>query len=199
MPVKDWTRTDAWETLYLAGKRMPGVARVDITLPSGLEVQKARGKKKARIRDAGVPSADVSIELELLPEEMADLERVVNTLRPRSTGGPHQALEIGHPNAAMWGVNLVKIKSIGSPTPSPGGSFTLKISAIEHTDTPTKVKKPKTTKPADGGDEAWNVDPLIDGLRPGNTNAAALNFTPDRNMSTDDPLQSIAPVKLGWG
>lgn len=185
MPVADWVATEDWEVVFLGGKRMPGVANVEISMPSGLDVQKARGKKKARVRDGGSPPAEVNITLELLPADMPDLERVVDLLRPRSPKGAKLTLEITHPNARLWGVNLVKIKSIGSPTPSAGGSFQLKIAALEHSDTPTKVKKPKTTKPHNEDDESWNVDPLIDALRPGQAGGAAANFTPgpEQNMS----------------
>jgi hypothetical protein len=183
MPVADWVATEDWEVVFLGGKRMPGVANVEISLPSGLEVLKARGKKKARIRDGGSPPAEVNITLELLPAEMPDLERVVDLLRPRSPKGAKLPLEITHPNARLWGVNVVKIKTIGSPTPGPGGSFELKISALEHSETPTKVKKAKTTKPVNEDDEDWNVDPKINALRPGNAGAAAANFTPDQTMS----------------
>lgn len=185
MPVSNWVETEDWEVLFLGGKRMPGVATVEISLASGLEVQKARGKKKARVKDGGIPPADVSIELELLPEELPALERVIDLLRPRSTHGARRDLVIVHPNAKLWGVNRVKIKTIGSPQPGPGGSFTLKLTALEHTDTPTKVKKP-SAKPANEDPDAWNVDPLIDALRPGQAGGAQANFSSGQNFSSGD-------------
>lgn len=176
MPVPDWVLEEDWEVLFLGGKRMPGVARVEISLPSGLEVHKPRGGKKARIKDIGVPPAEVEIELELLSYEMPELERVIDLLRPRAAGGARKPLEIGHPNARLWGINIVKIRNVGSPHPAPGGSFKLKFSAYEHTDTPKKVKAP-AAKPENEDPSNWDVDPLIDALRPHQQGAPQANFT----------------------
>jgi hypothetical protein len=189
VPVSSWIATEDWETLFLDGKRMPGVAHVDIQLPSGLEVHKPRGKKKARIKDVGVPPAELDIELEVLPEEMAALERVVNVLRPRAANGARKSLQIAHPNAKLWGVNVIKIRNVGSPQPGPGGSYRLKFSAYEHVEAPTKVKKP-AAKPANGDPDEWDVDPLIDPLRPSQNKAPQENFSsgpiPGVNISEGD-------------
>jgi hypothetical protein len=176
MLVPDWTKDESWEILYLSGKRMPGVARVEIQLPSGLEVHKPRGGKKARIKDIGVPPAEIDIELELLPAEMPALQRVIDLLRPRAASGACKPLEIAHPNAAMWGINIIKIRDIGSPQPGPGGSFTLKLSAYEHVDAPKAVKKP-AEKPQSDDPSEWNVGPLIDELRPSRQGAPQANFS----------------------
>jgi hypothetical protein len=176
VPVSSWIETEDWEILFLGGKRMPGVAHVVIKLPSGLDVQKARGKKKARVKDVGLPPAEVSITLELLPgEEMAALERVINTLRPRGASIARPTLKIIHPNARLWGVSTVKIGEIGSPQPGPGGSYTVSINAIE---------------PENGDPSEWDVEPLIDPLRPSQSRAPQENFSsaviPGVNISEGD-------------
>jgi hypothetical protein len=190
VPVSSWIETEDWEILFLGGKRMPGVAHVVIKLPSGLDVQKARGKKKARVKDVGLPPAEVSITLELLPgEEMAALERVINTLRPRGASIARPTLKIIHPNARLWGVSTVKIGEIGSPQPGPGGSYTVSINAIEHVENPTKIKKP-AAKPENGDPSEWDVEPLIDPLRPSQSRAPQENFSsaviPGVNISEGD-------------
>jgi hypothetical protein len=178
MPVPSWTSAEDWEVLFLGGRRMPGVARVEIQLPSGLEVHKPRGGKKARIKDIGVPPAEIEVELELLPEEMPGLERVIDLLRPRAANGARKPLEIGHPNARLWGIHIIKIRNVGSPQPGPGGSYKLKFAAYEHVDAPKKVKKP-ADKPESGEPEDWDVQPLIDALRPARQGAAQGNFSSD--------------------
>src|SRR6185295_2616502 len=100
----------------------------------------------------------------------------IDLLRPRAANSARKPLEIGHPNARLWGVNVIKIRQVSSPQPAPGGSFVLKFSAYEHVDTPAKVKKP-AAKPESGEPEDWNVQPLIDALRPSRQGAAQANFT----------------------
>lgn len=190
MTVSDWTQDPDWEILFLGKHRMPGVARVEIKLPSGLDVQKAHGRKKARIRDVGLPPAEVSITLELLPgEEMAAFESVINTLRPRGKAIARPSLQIHHPNAKLWGVSTVKIGTISSPQPGPGGSFIVNIDAIEHVEAPTKIKKPPA-KAENGDPSEWDVTADVEELRPWKTNAAQENFSsgpiPGVNISEGD-------------
>src|SRR5690606_39927556 len=54
------------------------------SLPSGLDIQKPKGGKKATIRDEGAPPAQLDIEVELLPEELQEFESHIPLLRPRS-------------------------------------------------------------------------------------------------------------------
>lgn len=191
MPVADWGVSQEWDVLILGGVRMPGVARVKVKLPSGLDVRKPKGGKKGRVRDGGVQPARVDIELELFADEMGELQQVIPKLRPRAVGAPQEALSISHPNCRLWSINLVKIGDIGSPMPKTGGTFTLDISAVEHVPQPAKVKPAKKTSEGD-----WNTKPLIDALdeRPSVNGAAQQNFSsPDQPDGTgaDD---SFTPV-----
>lgn len=183
MPVDSWVSTESWEVVYLGGKRMPGVASVEISMPSGLDVQKGTDKKRARVVDRGSHAARVEIALILLPEEMADLEAVLPTLRPRGATQAHPALEIAHPNAKLWGVNVVKIAEIDSPMPSTGGTYVLKVKAIEHIEKPKAVTKPPKTEAPKGG---WNnVQGNIDAL---NTSPAQ-SGGPEANFSSEPPIE----------
>jgi hypothetical protein len=175
MPTPDWNTGPEWDLLVLGGKAMPGVARVEVDIGSGLDVQKGKGSKKARVRDTGTPPAELDIEIVLRHSEMAALEAVLPLISPRAATAPKSALSIVHPNAKLWGVNVVKIGRISSPMPRTGGVYVLKIKAIEHIDEPKKVKKPTTN--TDKGD--WNVQPKIDALQssPANSGAPEANFS----------------------
>ena len=142
MTTADWTRTGEWDVLTLGGKVMPGIARVEVEIGSGLDVQKSKGAKKARVKDTGAPPAQLSIELVLLPANMDDFEAVLPVISPRSPTASKDGLSITHPNAKLWGVNTVKIGNISSPMPTPGGMLVIKIKAIEHIEAPKAVKKP---------------------------------------------------------
>lgn len=180
--VASWVDTGEWDALYLGGKRMPGIARVEVHRPTGLEIRKSRGKKKARLVDPGMPPAELNIEIEVEPEEMEALSEAMNLLLPRGKNASQKELQIGHPAAAFFGIAMVKIGDMGSPHPAPGGSFFLSFTAIEHCPEPPKVKKPK---PASNEDEEWGaVDPLIDKLKPSQTGAAQRNFSAPEDIQS---------------
>lgn len=174
MPTADWTTSGEWDVLLLGGKAMPGVARVEVDIGSGLDVQKSKGSKKARVKDTGTPPAEVDIELILLPADMAAFEAVLPLISPRAATASKAPLSIGHPNAKLWGINMVKIGKISSPMPV-AGKFVIKIRALEHIDEPKRVKKPATN--SDKGD--WNVQPKIDAPQssPSNSGAPEANFS----------------------
>lgn len=188
MPVPNWVREADWETLYLAGKRVPGVAHVEVSYASGIDVQKPRKAKKATVRDTGTPPAEISVTVELLPEEMPELDAVITLLRPRSMFAAREPLTISHPNCALWGVNQVVVGVVRSPQPGPGGSYVLEFSATEYA--PPKKVKTKAAPPTEDPD-GWNVTPLIDSLRPGNSGAPAANFS-----SGNGPLIPLSPLDV---
>lgn len=175
MPAPDWWRSEDWDALYLGGKKFPGVARVNVALPSGLDIQKPKGGKRATIRDEGAPPAELDIEVELLPKELVEFEALIPLLRPRSKNGARDPLEIGHPQARLWGINVVTIGEVGAPHPQRGGTYKVNITAHEWAPAPTAVKKPQS-KPRDADPENWNVQALIDEIRPGRSGGAANNL-----------------------
>lgn len=181
MPTPDWTRSGEWDVLTLGGKVMPGVARVEVDIGNCLDIQKSRGSKKARVKDTGAPSAQVSIELVLLPANMADFEAVLPVISPRSPTASKVGLSIAHPNAKLWGINMVKIGNISSPMPTNGGMLVIKIRAVEHVDAPKAVKKATTAE--NKGD--WNVQPRIDALQSGPSQSGAN----ENNFSSEPPVE----------
>lgn len=185
MPVPNWLRTADWETLYLSGKRVPGVARVEVSYDSGIDIQKPRKAKKAKVRDTGTPPANISVTISLLAEEMEELDSIISLLRPKSAFASRSPLTITHPNCALWGINQVLVGNVRSPQPGAGGSYELEFSAVEYVDEPKKLKK-KAKAPTEDPSE-WDVDPLIDALRPARGGAVGQNF------SDPNQLESIGP------
>ena len=172
MPAPDWLSTSDWDVLFLAGNRMPGVARVSITMKGGLDVKKPKKGKKAKVQDEGIHPARIEIELELQSDELEEFERAIPDLRPRSKDGSRNPIDISHPNARLWGVNAVMVDDIKSPHPETGGTLTIQISCIEWV---AKVKKngKQKDKPKGTEEDGWNVQPLIDALSPAQRKAAA--------------------------
>jgi hypothetical protein len=179
-----WLTSDDWNVLLLGDARMPGVASVEVEMPSGVDVKKPKGGRRARVRDTGSPPAKLRIELTLMPEDMAQFQRYLPILRPRGANGVMDPISIGHPNARMWGINNVLVDEISSPMPTTGGYLRIKIKAVEWVPAPKAVKKPKEQP-----DEDWDKQTRdgIDALneRPSQSGAAEQNFT-----SADEPLGS---------
>ena len=174
MPTPDWVTTEDWDALYLGDVRMPGTARVEVDMPSGVDIKKPKGGRRARVRDTGSPPAKLDIELILMPSDMPAFERYLPILRPRAIDGVMDPISIAHPNARLWGINVVLVDSISSPMPTTGGWLKIRIKAVEWVPEPKAVKKPKTAPkpPAD-------VAALTDALNelPMSGGAAEENFT----------------------
>ncbi len=177
-----------WDVLYLSlpgetdTRPLPGVARVDVRRASGLDVNKPRGAKKARVVDVGVHPAELDVELVMTADDLPLLKALLPRLSPRSANGGLQPLGIVHPNAALWGVNAVLVSEVSSPTPRANGIFALRLKLIEHVEQPKKVKKPNQAAKNDRGE--WDTSPLANGLLPpSKSGAAALNFTSGDLMS----------------
>lgn len=185
MPVQSWLESDEWDRLELGGVPMPGVARVEVKLPSSIDRQKPKGGKKARLKDVGSQPAELSIELELQDDELPEFEReAIPILRSRKAGASLEKLSISHPQARMWGIAQVKVGKISSPMPRTGGTYTVHIEAWEHVDVPKVAKPPKEVAE---GDWAKQTNDAVSALKqsPAQTGAAEDNFT-----SADQPLGS---------
>jgi hypothetical protein len=176
VPASDWTREEDWDILYLGGKRVPGVASVEVSMASGIKTDQPKGAKKASQKDKGAPPAKVHVSIELLPAEIEEYEReIVPLLRPRNVFAPREPLEISHPNTRLWGINVVLPGEIESPHPTSGGTKKESFTLEEWAPQPTKIRK-ASNKPKNEDEAGWNVQPLIDNLRPANSGAAAANF-----------------------
>ena len=178
--IPDWTNSEDWDYLYLAGRRVPGIVTVTATAHSGITTAQPKGSKKASQKDKGAPPVKLQVETELQPDEIDEFEQeIVPLLRPRNLFAPREPLEIAHPEARIWGVNVVIAGEINSQHPQSGGTKKIAFSLEEYAD-PSKLnkasKKPKSGDDTHGSNAEWNVQPLIDTLRPGNSGAAAANF-----------------------
>ena len=174
MPIPNWTKKNDWDALFIGGKRLPGIATVDVALGSGLDVKKPKGGGKATIRDEGTPPTELDVSLVMTHAELEQFEPMIPMLRPRAINGARGPLEIAHPQARMWGVNVVTCGPISAPHPETGDLYRLKFKLTEWVPTPKKMKTPPPTKPEDDG--GWDVQKLINENRPSRTGAAQNNF-----------------------
>lgn len=175
MTLPSWTTTDEWHTLYLGGELIPGVSKVNVKLGSGLDIQKPKGGKKATIRDEGAPPAEFAVETQLVDlAEAQAFQEIVPLLRPPSKGGARDPLEVTHPLAQLWDVDVVTVGPIDSPSPGPGGALIVKYTLHEWRDKPVEVKKskkkPRNTDDANG-ESGTDINDLIASAKPSATAA----------------------------
>ncbi len=167
MPYPSWTRTEIWDQVFLAGVRVPGIARVDINRRCELNKKKAKGHKRARVSGEGVDVADVTISLTFVDETEIDaFEATRARLMPRSKTADVQPVAFAHPLGAWFEVSAVVVKAIAAATPTAGGAFQVQINAVEWVPEAPKVKKKTgSDQPTQSEhDDDWSVQPQIDAL-----------------------------------
>lgn len=151
--IPDWYEGE-WDPCWLNGIAVPGVAIVDVDLESDLDQQKANGRRKARTRDKGDKPHKVAIEITMTPAERDAFAELVPILDPGRRKGVRDPIYIENANANLWGITVITIKKIKSPTPRAGGFWVVTIDAEEWTPEPKVVKK-ATKKPAKKGETKW--------------------------------------------
>jgi hypothetical protein len=130
-----------WNLLTVDDTPIPVMCRVDINLPVEIDVQKATGKKKARLRDSGDMPAKITVTLTVTSaKEAADLKAVMSLLRPKSVKGERQARSVMHPQLWFWDIDKVVFTGIKSEQPDLVNGWKIEIEALEW------VPKPKEAK-----------------------------------------------------
>jgi hypothetical protein len=176
VPNPNWIKTNDWNTLYLAGKAVPGVARVTCSMKSGIDTRKPRGGKKAAQKDLGAPPAQIDVELELQPAQFDQFaEDVVQLLRPSNVFAPRDPIDIEHPETRLWKIYVVIPGEIKSEHPQPGGTKIITFTLEEWAPAATAVKKSKD-KPAQEDDDGWDVEKLRKKLGPSGNHASSRNL-----------------------
>jgi len=174
----DESGDDSWDTLFLGGDFMPGVARVDVTLSSDLDIAKPKAGKGATIKDNGDPPAKLKIRLQIVTKDEIDaLAQKLSLLRPKAKNGARDPVEIGHPNANFWGINTITITDISSPQPDAVDGWIITIDAVQWFPAPKAVAAASKKPTATGDAAAWApyVDKKAATDKPSATGAPAAN------------------------
>lgn len=125
---------DVYDTLFLAGQRIPGVVTVKVSRKVKIDKKSAKGKNKATITKQGLEPADVTIEIRLLdPSEFRDLQEVLELLEPVvlwKKDSTSDALDIAHWVTSMRGIEAIIVEEFTGPE-LVDGILTLTVKAIE--------------------------------------------------------------------
>jgi hypothetical protein len=134
-------QVSSWDVVVIGGVYWPGIAKVNVKAPSGVDVQKPKGGKRAKIEDNGDPPLDIDITVTLTPAELQEFtSKVVPLLRPRGKTKGKQPLEFLHPMAEVWGISNILVLNADMAHPEPGGTMKVRVRAIEWVPQPAKVR-----------------------------------------------------------
>lgn len=152
----------SWDVCYLGGSDLPGIARVDVEYPCGIDRQKPRGKRAAKLRDVGDEPMRIKIRLQITTRnELVALGDTITLLNPRAKGSSRNPLEIIHPNANAWGITVVVLGNIKSSQPTAKDGWIIEIEAFEW-NAELQAAQTQSTKPKGTGDDASAWAPFVD-------------------------------------
>jgi hypothetical protein len=137
MPIRSWSSADeergTWDTLVLGGKRIPGMARVKLKLPTGIKKRKATGKRGAGLNDVGSDPRELDIEIVI--NDTAEDRLLADDLRDfiigKASGDPMDPLEILHESANYFGVTAVVLGDCDIEHPDPVEGWVWNLQAFE--------------------------------------------------------------------
>lgn len=139
-----WYRTTAdssWDILLLGGVVMPGIPTVEVNLEGGLDVQKPRKGRGARIVDEGNPPSTISVTLQITtPDELDSLQNAMPVLRPRSKTAQRAPVEIVYPSVNFVGIENVVVSDVKLAPPNAKDGWLIEIKLIEWVPAPKPVK-----------------------------------------------------------
>lgn len=138
-----------WDTLYMAGKRWPGICTISGKgIARRLDQKRTKGSDGATLKDEGNDLAEFTIELLIYnPTDWAELQELIPLVSPRRSGGPRQPLAISYPSLALLGISACYIKAISVPSIDKNSQqLTVTMNAIEWVPKPKKVKKAAGTR-----------------------------------------------------
>jgi hypothetical protein len=150
-----------WDHFCVDDTTIPVNCRVDINMPVEIDIQKANGKKKARLKDSGDLPAKVTITFTIADMiEAAAMKAAMPLFRPKSIKGERQARTCKHPQLWFWDLDKLVFTGIKSEHPDLVNGWKVEIEAIEWVPEPKAVGKAKVdaskTKAEQRDTDAWN-------------------------------------------
>jgi hypothetical protein len=109
----------AWDVIYLAFNRVPGLVDVKMKRGHRTAQNKANGADGAQLVSLGYNPAEVTIKIRMwTPQQLRDFETItIPTVQPRpgKAGARPVPVVVDYPSLAMWGINKLFITDIAGP------------------------------------------------------------------------------------
>lgn len=119
----------AWDTLQLGGVRLPGIVILSPNTKRDYDVQKAKGKTKATIKNNGDPPRKLKFEwLVDMERDWSAVQDAMATIDPLKENKTLEPQEVIHPLASFYGIHTVLVESIEGPRIEHGlGKFQVEL------------------------------------------------------------------------
>ena len=128
-------KLDAWNTVVLGGRPLPGLCEVSGDgVEHAIDVKKVPGKKKITITDLGRDVGKYTIKIVIWTQtQWQDAQGLRDFLQPLSNGGDLQALDVQHVALNWLGVKSLFINKVGVPhLGSRPGTVEIDLHALEY-------------------------------------------------------------------
>jgi hypothetical protein len=134
IPAQPWTGLEGqWDHIQLAGKDVPGLAKVTVKRANKWDKKKAKGTHKSTKEFGGVDDAIVTVHLRIWTKDDWDLfvSSVLPDIEPKAGKKTPDSVAISHPVTDTRGISLVVVDDIEGPEVT-DGCLIMKISCTEH-------------------------------------------------------------------
>lgn len=122
---------DSWDTIFLAGIQMPGLARIEGDLKRMVDKKKASGVNGARVTHKGFDAAEFSIVVQLWEKShLPAFEKIVALFKPKSGSAP-KSVDCYHPALEMLRITSCEILSISFLRHAGRGIYETTLKCIE--------------------------------------------------------------------
>jgi hypothetical protein len=126
--------SDAWDTVFLAGRQMPGVATIKVSRKVKLDKKSAKGKNKAKVTKQGQEAASVTITLKMISrDDKRSLYEALPLIEPvadKEKATDQDALDISSYATHFRSIRAIIVEEVEGPE-LVDGFLTLVIKAVE--------------------------------------------------------------------
>jgi hypothetical protein len=142
MSVPFWDdNPDAWNTLYLGGRAVPGLCTVTGRAGRKIEPRSAPGADGASIRDQGYEPAPIEVEIRVWTSaQLEELEELLERVHPRQRGRERTPFDVVHPVLSMLGIRSAYVTAVTLPELR-GGVTSVRVSLLEWTQAPRRSRQ----------------------------------------------------------
>lgn len=177
---------DSWNTVVMAGRRLPGIARVGgAAFDIRVDRKAIPGEHGEHMTTLGREPCDPEIEVQLwTPGHLKDFLAIVALFMPKSQTALPPPVDVVHPALAMFKVRSVRIMKCSFPEEKDKGVFVVKMRCREFIRGSSSTK-PKTDKAS------------IESQGPGAVAKKVNSFkTPDVTNGNAPRTKQVAPSTL---
>ncbi|HVU05234.1 MAG TPA: hypothetical protein VHE30_25975 [Polyangiaceae bacterium] len=142
MSTPSWVEdSTSWSTVKLAGKALPGCAKVTGEGGTDLDVPKAKGNDGARVRDNGYTPAELTMVCQFTDKHFGPLMEILIPLARPTGGKKRMPVTIEHARTSVLGIHSVYVGKISTPDIDSLGIGSIQVGLVEWIPEPKKVKR----------------------------------------------------------